>query len=382
MTLRPPLKWPGGKTAELDRILPLVPSDADRYLEPFVGGGAVLFAMPPEVPALANDTSTDLIDLYRFVRDRDAALFDLLDGIDTWWQAIATFTETRGGVLVDHVRAAGTAGASPPTSARQSTTLVSALLDDLAATVPPTWRALSDSFVAHAARLVPDKLGRMRRVEESRGQLLPVDDAWRNVEGAFKAACYTALRAAYNTGRLRGERSARQAAAFFFLREYAYAAMFRFNRAGEFNVPYGGITYNRKDLSAKIDRLRSDGVARRLANTRLTCEDFATFLARHRPGPDDFVFLDPPYDSDFSDYDATSFTRADHGRLAATMAGLDTRFVLVIKSTPAVRALYADPRWHVLAFDKRYLWTIKERNDRRATHLLITNVDPPQPSLL
>jgi DNA adenine methylase len=46
-------------------------------------------------------------------------------------------------------------------------------------------------------------------------------------------------------------------AIFFFVRENAYASMFRSNRSGAFNVPYGGITYNRKDLARKIAALRS-----------------------------------------------------------------------------------------------------------------------------
>ena len=40
--LKPLIKWPGGKTNELDRFLSLIPS-YDRYIEPFVGGGALYF---------------------------------------------------------------------------------------------------------------------------------------------------------------------------------------------------------------------------------------------------------------------------------------------------------------------------------------------------
>jgi hypothetical protein len=38
-----------------------------------------------------------------------------------------------------------------------------------------------------------------------------------------------------------------------------------------------------------------------------------------------------------------------------------------------IRALYGSGRWTVTESAKTYMWTIKSRNDRRATHLLISN---------
>ena len=42
--------------------------------------------------------------------------------------------------------------------------------------------------------------------------------------------------------------------------------------------------------------------------------------------------------------------------------------MVVIKATPAIRALYADDRWWVGEAAKTYPWTIKSRNDRRVRH--------------
>jgi DNA adenine methylase len=323
--------------------------------------------MPPDRPAFVNDASRDLIDFYRLVAAADGELHAHLGAIERWWQALADHVGRTATPLVRAHLAAEDADAG----ARRH---LDASAAQLRACVPALLAALGDRFVADAMVLVPRKLARMRVVERQRGAPLPEPDVWRNLEGAFKAAAYTTLRAAYNAAPRTGEQgTGRHAARFFFLREYAYAAMFRFNGRGEFNVPYGGLTYNRKDLAAKIERLRSAPVLARLATTTFGCEDFAAFLARHQPGPEDFVFLDPPYDSDFSDYDGRGFGRADHERLAALMHDLPCRFQLVIKSTPTVQALYATNGWHVQSFAKTYPWTIKQRNDRRATHLLITN---------
>jgi DNA adenine methylase len=371
--LPPLLKWPGGKSGELDRILPAMPDRFDRYFEPFVGGGAVFFAVPDHVPAFVNDASTDLMDFYALVRKPDQQLLTLLEQLDDWWQALESFTEATANPLVEEFGLMrGTEGGP---SARLGG-LVASDTQSLRSTVPSSWSDLADSFVDEAARIVPAKMLRMRKIEGQRRQLLPEPDIWANIEGAFKASCYTTLRSRYNLGRRLGERSARQAALFFFLREYAYAAMFRFNSKGDFNVPYGGISYNRKAFSAKIGRLQGPLAVRRLQSSTLSNADFAQFLDRFSPERNDFVFLDPPYDSDFSNYDLHAFGKNDHRRLAALMAELPCAFQMVVKSTPDVLEIYGQDDWNVVAFDKKYMWTIKERNNRDATHLMITNYHP------
>ncbi len=64
----PLLKWPGGKRSLVKHILPLVPATFNRYYEPFLGGGALFFALSPERSTLA-DVSASLINCYTQVRD-------------------------------------------------------------------------------------------------------------------------------------------------------------------------------------------------------------------------------------------------------------------------------------------------------------------------
>ena len=75
--VRPILKWAGGKTQLLDRILPLIPDDFTTYCEPFIGGGAVCFAAQPRT-AIITDVNPDLIALYRTVQANVEELVDLL----------------------------------------------------------------------------------------------------------------------------------------------------------------------------------------------------------------------------------------------------------------------------------------------------------------
>jgi len=65
---RPLLKWAGGKTQLLNDIKPKVPAKYGRYIEPFVGGGALFFALRPRQSVIA-DSNPELINLYRAVAD-------------------------------------------------------------------------------------------------------------------------------------------------------------------------------------------------------------------------------------------------------------------------------------------------------------------------
>lgn len=73
----PYLKWAGGKRAMLKHLLPLVPSSYGTYHEPFVGGGAMLFALQPR-KAIISDINQRLTRSYVAVRDEVDAVIALL----------------------------------------------------------------------------------------------------------------------------------------------------------------------------------------------------------------------------------------------------------------------------------------------------------------
>jgi DNA adenine methylase len=65
---KPFLKWAGGKRQLLPELLKHVPPHFDHYYEPFVGGGALFFALQPQ-PATLGDSNLHLIAAYKGVRD-------------------------------------------------------------------------------------------------------------------------------------------------------------------------------------------------------------------------------------------------------------------------------------------------------------------------
>ncbi len=85
------------------------------------------------------------------------------------------------------------------------------------------------------------------------------------------------------------------------------------------------------------------------------------------------MFLDPPYDSDFSEYEGKAFTKEDQKRLAEILKKTDARFIMIIKNTEFIRSLYTD-HFRILCFDKTYTFNVRSRNDRNVEHLIITNI--------
>ncbi|MBR2980370.1 MAG: DNA adenine methylase [Myxococcaceae bacterium] len=74
--LAPILKWVGGKRQLLNDILPLIKSKG-TYIEPFLGGGAVLFAHQPK-KAIVNDYNFELMNVYQVIKTHPEQLIQLL----------------------------------------------------------------------------------------------------------------------------------------------------------------------------------------------------------------------------------------------------------------------------------------------------------------
>ncbi len=75
MEPRPFVKWAGGKAQLLPDLIKYRPRSFRRYIEPFVGGGALLFALDHR-PSLINDLNEELINCYIVIRDSPEELIE------------------------------------------------------------------------------------------------------------------------------------------------------------------------------------------------------------------------------------------------------------------------------------------------------------------
>jgi len=74
---RPILRWAGGKSHLLRRILRVLPGRWVRYVEPMAGGASLFFALKPQ-QSILGDINPDLIGFYRTLRDHSDELIDRL----------------------------------------------------------------------------------------------------------------------------------------------------------------------------------------------------------------------------------------------------------------------------------------------------------------
>jgi DNA adenine methylase len=286
--LKPFIKWPGGKTSELEFIDAYAPKKYSRFFDPFVGGGSVLFSIPVEIKSFANDLCKELIDLYNF-GGIDSNFSTRLLNLADQWDALH-FNPNEKKQLIDlNFEALSKVG-------------LDLLVGDL------EFNNLVDYFHLRLEIDLPKKLARIKKIEADRNTKISQEDFFASMEGILKSSLYMAIRSRYNQLRTAGIYNADRTIYFYFLREYCYAAMFRFNKSDEFNIPYGGISYNDKSLIPKIKSLTSPEMQARLNNTIFSSVDFRDFIETNHFNEDDFIFVDPPYDSTFNDYDGKSFS--------------------------------------------------------------------------
>jgi DNA adenine methylase len=231
---RPFLKWAGGKTQLLGEIFARFPTSFRRYHEPFLGGGAVFFALQP-ARAVLSDINFDLVQTYAAIRDDVHA-------------------------VIRRLRA----------------------------------HEVSEE---HYYRV---------RAQES-GKLKAAEGAARTI----------------------------------YLNRTCFNGLYRVNRSGKFNVPYG--RYANPTICNQDNLLAVSG-ALQVADIR----NDSVFNIGRRVRRGDLVYFDPPYDpltptASFTAYAKQGFGRDEQARLAELFARLANRGVHVVLSnsdTPFIRQLY------------------------------------------
>ncbi len=365
------LKWAGGKQQELKHISALIPS-FDAYYEPFVGGGAVFFSIQSSKKFI-NDKSSDLFNFYTMTAQQNMDFVRALNILLLGWQGVSQIVSSSAIDLLNIYKLYSMDERSLEEIHHLLLEFVQQQLAVFIRMFEGFWDEDLENFIQEIKKNLLSKTRRMKELEKKK-QKLPDLDIIANIEGALKSAFYMHLRYLYNRIEKYPIPASLSAAIFFFVRENAYASMFRYNSKGEFNVPYGGISYNRKALGRKIAYLQSPEVEFHFRNTIIENMDFEAFLQKHQPNAKDFIFLDPPYDSEFSTYSQNEFTWKDQERLANyLLAQCEAKFMLVIKNTSSILDLYGKTGFNIKSFDKKYLVSFQDRNNRDAEHLIITN---------
>lgn len=165
---------------------------------------------------------------------------------------------------------------------------------------------------------------------------------------------------------------AEKAARFIYLNKYCFNGLYRTNRAGQFNVPFGD--------TKGCDSINGDAIvsaAKLLQRALLVCGDFERTLVHASEG--DFVYLDPPFSVGdrriFTEYHPDSFCAPDLTRLVNVLHDLDSRgatFLLSYADSPEGRRVLRP--WHPARVRAQRHISGFAANRRAAYELLATNV--------
>ena len=324
--MKPFIKYPGGKLKEYPLISKYLPLNIQRYFEPFVGGGAIYFNIGID-ESYINDKSEDLTNVYNYVKHQNQEFFTFLLELDALWKDIEQTDYLRINIL-----------------------------------------GISDNDFKKYNKHSLNMKNRRFAVMEQTGVKISDSDKVESILTAKKTALYMCVRDLYNS---KTHVTTLHTACFYFVREYCYSSMFRFSNVGAFNVPYGGRSYNFKHMSSKIQQMKSKEIVKYFSGTSILNLDFEDFIRRFEMTSSDFIFLDPPYDSKFSTYDNNSFDKFEQMRLKNLLSNCRAKWMLVIKKTDFIYDLYKD--FNIYEYDKNYMVSFKNRNNRGARHLLITN---------
>lgn len=256
ITCRPIMKWAGGKTQLIPELEKYIPKSFSKYIEPFVGGGALFFHLQPR-HAVIGDSNLELINLYRTVAE--------------------------------------------------------------------------DPEAVHRSLLK-----------------LPIGESSYYRIRAIDARTLSAVEAAART---------------LYLNRCGFNGLFRVNKRGEFNVPYGKSS---RPSYPSLSNLTS--ASRVLARSEITHSGYLELL-RTNASSGDFVFLDPPYlpigkYSDFKRYTSEQFYEDDHRELATEvkrLSDIGCHVVLTNSNHELVHELYGEYEIHVVNTKRN----INSRGDRR-----------------
>jgi DNA adenine methylase len=163
------------------------------------------------------------------------------------------------------------------------------------------------------------------------------------------------------------ENDIERAAKFIYLRRSCYRGMLRYNKNGDFNVPWGRYkTLNFEDI------LNPD-YSELLKKTEIMEGDYKLVFEKYNH-EDNFYFIDQPYDSKFNDYGGDNFDRESQFELFNIFKKTKNKCLMIVGGSDFIKDLYKDYIIHY--YPKKYSFKIHSGrigDEINVNHLVIAN---------
>jgi DNA adenine methylase len=344
--IKPFFRWPGGKYHELPNFQQYFPKNINNYYEPFVGGGAV-FLNTEAKQYYINDKSEDLVNLYKAIKySKDDFIFTL-ESIIYEWNTFNSFIPLK--IINKYI---------------SSYELLNNDEEILKKKMQQYFKnkCINEklSFFLIQSLVFYIKKSFKKKYEFS----------FSYYESAIKSGYYSYIRFLFNTEHKIYFRSAY----YYFVLQYCFGGLSRFNNNGDFNIPYSG-SYNNKKIDTAI--FLQKNVLSKFKKTKISNLDYTIFFEQfiEQSNSDDFIFLDPPYDCMFNNYDSNPFLKEQQQILSNYLINhTKCKWMLVISETSLIKELYLNQKnIYITKYQKKYKVNIQKRNNQIATHLIISN---------
>jgi DNA adenine methylase len=154
---------------------------------------------------------------------------------------------------------------------------------------------------------------------------------------------------------------------FYYQRKTCFRGMLRYNKQGKFNIPFGRYkTINYEDL-------KNQEYETLLNRTEILNESFEQLFKKYNDA-NNFMFLDPPYDSEFTDYGYCEFAKKEQETLAKCFKTTKIKCLMIIGKTQFIEDLYKE--YIVGEYDKKYRFKLYDNrvgDEINTKHLIIKN---------
>jgi DNA adenine methylase len=154
---------------------------------------------------------------------------------------------------------------------------------------------------------------------------------------------------------------------FYYQRKTCFRGMLRYNKNGKFNIPFG------RYKTINYSELQNKDYETLLARTSVLRKSFE-YVFENYNDENNFMFLDPPYDSEFTDYGYCQFGKKEQETLAKCFKETKIKCLMVIGKTKFIEELYKD--YIVDEYDKKYrfkLYDGRVGDEINTKHLVIKN---------
>lgn len=154
---------------------------------------------------------------------------------------------------------------------------------------------------------------------------------------------------------------------FYYQRKTCFRGMLRYNRDKKFNIPFG------RYKTINYTELLNKDYETLLNRTEIYNEKFEVIFEKFNDETN-FMFLDPPYDSEFTDYGYCSFGKEEQRKLASLFKTTKIKCLMIIGKTKFIEELYTG--YIVAEYDKKYkfkLYNNRIGDEINTKHLIIKN---------